>query len=1147
MIYRTNLFLYFIVNLGIILFVSSCGDSINSLGSDTDIQDVSLRPCKNNAQCNSDEECKNNYCVKKGTVACRNNSDCNPDQDCINGKCVDILTDAGVDGGDEIGDVIIVKKGKISADPMTIEFGAMRFGEKRERTFRVKNVGNADLKILKIMLDEKTDSNTFGFMTDFSFGSYLAPNGEFEVTVYCQQNDELVDTGDLLISSDDDETPILRIKMKNSYKDKPDIALKYLNDKNEEVIYPEPDGKSPTNEVTINIGNVPLGEKKQQIITVLNASEESIVKITEIKYDIYNNSKTNINEFNAQLKDTLEGNEISLPVYLSPSDSVILIVKYAADSEALDDKYSISLKSNDLDVNNDGDDKEGGLLIINLTAMAGYREPELAVLDLNDKDILSVGIDFGEVEKGISSKRVFKICNKGGGTLIIDKASGVVNGNFTLNPSSLEASLKYNQCITNIEVEFKPSVVGEIRDVLRIISNDPLKPVSELNLRGLGINSEIRVHPQFIDFGDVLVNSVSSVGNIEVKNIGDGSLFIYNIELGAGSSKDFSLINLPNNYPVRLKYNESITFGVNFKPTTLGVKNGAILISSSDAENLLLQIPLTGNGSNCDISHADCNNDPADGCETDITSDVNNCGGCGFICSLQNANPICENSKCSIESCRGTFQDCNNDSSDGCESDKLYDKLNCGGCANVCGDRSYCVNGGCICEVGYLNCDGNFATNGCEVDKNMDPLHCGDCNTNCGVNSVCNSGFCGCQQDYKDCDQKLDTGCEVNIKTNPNHCGDCYFKCGANAYCNEGICACNSGYGNCNGDWFDGCEKYLMFDKYNCGMCGKICSNLPNSTTYCEGGQCKFTCLTGYEDCDGIIDNGCESLLNSDPNNCGVCGNKCGANMECVSGICKCKSGFADCNPNIDGCETNITSDSNNCGACNNKCNNNAYCSSSVCVCNTHYGNCNNDWGDGCEIYLPNDVYNCGSCGKNCYALPNVVAASCNNYLCKIDDCAQHTANCDSNVDNGCEVNHNSYANACATAVNGGELCGDDGTPVLGPFEGIGSKWFKFKVKECDSGFWADTLAALFYLDVPDAPQDYELVIYWSCGVLGGSFPKDPGIDESILVTKDDVQCWPSSCDDTFDVYVEIKYIGGGTNQCSKWYLTVSSQDNWYN
>jgi hypothetical protein len=170
-------------------------------------------------------------CVKKETIVCRNKTDCKPDQDCIGGKCVDITPDAGLDVGPDTGDSEIVKKGKITAEPLSVEFGAMRFGEKRERIIKVRNSGNADLKILKIELDANADPSVFSFKTDFVFGSTLKPDSEFEILAYCQQNDEAPDSGDLLISSDDIDMPILRIKMKNSYKDQPELSVKYLNDK----------------------------------------------------------------------------------------------------------------------------------------------------------------------------------------------------------------------------------------------------------------------------------------------------------------------------------------------------------------------------------------------------------------------------------------------------------------------------------------------------------------------------------------------------------------------------------------------------------------------------------------------------------------------------------------------------------------------------------------------------------------------------------------------------------------------------------------------------------------------------------------------------------------------------------------------------
>ena len=89
----------------------------------------------------------------------------------------------------------------------------------------------------------------------------------------------------------------------------------------------------------------------------------------------------------------------------------------------------------------------------------------------------------------------------------------------------------------------------------------------------------------------------------------------------------------------------------------------------------------------------------------DLTSDTNNCGGCGISCdeARPNATPLCAYGSC-VQRCDDGRADCNGNAADGCEVDTNSDPTNCGGCGVTC-DRAAgqaCVEGQCVVEP----CDG---------------------------------------------------------------------------------------------------------------------------------------------------------------------------------------------------------------------------------------------------------------------------------------------------------------------------------------------------------------------------------------------------------------------------------------------------------
>jgi hypothetical protein len=130
-----------------------------------------------------------------------------------------------------------------------------------------------------------------------------------------------------------------------------------------------------------------------------------------------------------------------------------------------------------------------------------------------------------------------------------------------------------------------------------------------------------------------------------------------------------------------------------------------------------------------------------------------------------------------------------------------------------------------------------------------------------------------------------------NTQTDPNNCGACGNLCGSlndTPSCVAGQCqlACDSGYGDCDANPSNGCETSLN-NPSHCGSCSNVCSAAHTSALSCNSGNCGIAgCQSGYLDCDNVYADGCEVNKQTDPNNCGLCGNKCAAGHSCIGGVC---------------------------------------------------------------------------------------------------------------------------------------------------------------------------------------------------------------------------------------------------------------------
>lgn len=311
-----------------------------------------------------------------------------------------------------------------------------------------------------------------------------------------------------------------------------------------------------------------------------------------------------------------------------------------------------------------------------------------------------------------------------------------------------------------------------------------------------------------------------------------------------------------------------------------------------------------------------------------LATDPLTCGSCNNACTVANGSPACVGGVCQIASCTYGFSNCDGLTATGCEystSSFDSDPNNCGGCGNRCAfpnASAICATNVCVfgtCNAGFQDCNGSLA-DGCEYNMAgfaSDPKHCGSCWTVCQSGFSCIGGSCevsSCPAGTSDCDGIAANGCEYSnssFDSDPANCGGCRLACApANAFgaCVSGACvvaSCSGGFADCNGVVADGCEYASAgfdSDVKNCGSCNITCV-YANADAACLGGACAMTgCSAGFSDCDADPATGCEyddQGFQSDPQNCGRCGNVCNSGSVCSSGSCVSTT----CSPGTNGCD----------------------------------------------------------------------------------------------------------------------------------------------------------------------------------------------------------------------------------------------------
>ena len=218
----------------------------------------------------------------------------------------------------------------------------------------------------------------------------------------------------------------------------------------------------------------------------------------------------------------------------------------------------------------------------------------------------------------------------------------------------------------------------------------------------------------------------------------------------------------------------------------------------------------------CEPPYGDCDGAAANGCERDLANDPENCGACGHRCAIAGAETACRLGECFVTRCAAGTADCDRDPANGCEERLDASTFHCGACDRPCRPGARCVGGTCVCPEGVATCASPAPRPPCAGST-------AGCSVRVSSNPVCTLGTCGvrCVPYYGNpqgnCDGNDVNGCETLLSTSA-HCGRCGNTCARGQSCVAGACMCPPGSTLCGARCAD-----TTADGAHCGACGRAC------------------------------------------------------------------------------------------------------------------------------------------------------------------------------------------------------------------------------------------------------------------------------------------------------------------------------------
>ncbi len=208
--------------------------------------------------------------------------------------------------------------------------------------------------------------------------------------------------------------------------------------------------------------------------------------------------------------------------------------------------------------------------------------PQLVVLDTN--------LNFDTVTVGDSVTLCVRVMNPSCVALDVKDLSiaSTHAGVFHLAPNATPQIIA-DSAITQLCITFRPTQNALEEGFVTFVLDSGTAPAPGVHLIGQGAAPVIQVHPQSLDFGDVLVLTTSAPQTVQVVNLGIAIAQTATPSIVGANASEFSFTGLAR----AIGRNDSIAYSLTMSPATVGVKTAYFVIPVAGGLDSVL---LTGRG-----------------------------------------------------------------------------------------------------------------------------------------------------------------------------------------------------------------------------------------------------------------------------------------------------------------------------------------------------------------------------------------------------------------------------------------------------------------------------------------------------------------------------------------------------------------------